>query len=176
MFDILSSVLDICNNILHSPVFQSNLFNFVVMVFILYKLAAPFIKKAINDSAENTKKIVETSDLNRAEAEKQLSAAKEKYEETPQDIDYIVKTATNTLNSLEKKAEENTQKEKITISSNADKSIKSECARLTSQLTSKTALKSVCEAKENIIKTLNEDESLHDRLIEQSIDELELSL
>ena len=176
MFDIFSSLFNIADKVLHSAVFQSNLFNFVVMVFILYKLAAPIIKKMINEAAESTKNLVENSDADRTEAENTLKEAKKKYEGTPGEIDYIVKTAQNTLNSLEKKSKEDIQNSKITVSSNADKSIQSEYARLTSRLTSQTALKSVYEAKENILNKLKEDKDLHDRLIEQAIDELEISL
>ena len=175
MFDILLSIPDYINKILHTPLFQSNLFNFAVMVFILYKVASPFIKKAINESAEKTKNTVETSDLKRKEAEESLQAAKEKYEETPKEIDYIIRTATNTLSSLERKAKEDNEKSKAALVLNADNSISSEEARLTSQLTEDTAKKSLSEAKANIINILKEDENLHDRLIEQSIDTLELT-
>lgn len=168
MFDILSKIL-------HSPVFQSNLVNFVIMVFILYKLAAPFIKKALEQSAENTKNTVETSDLNRKQAEENRDTAKEKYEQTPQEIDYITRTANNTLTSLEKKAEEDTEKVKALLSENADKSVISEGTRIKTSLTEAVAKKSLLTAKENIINKLKEDENLHDLLIEQAIDELELS-
>jgi len=175
MFDILSLIYEYAVKILNSPIFQSNLVNFLVMVFILYKLAAPFVKKMINQAAENTKNTVEESYLKKEEALKRFEEAKEKYENTPQDIDYIVRTANDTLNSLEKKYEEDTNKTKKDLFSNADKSIQSEKARIISEITSDTANKSLLNAKENIMNMLKEDENLHDRLIEQSIEELELS-
>ena len=175
MYNILSLITEYTGKILNSSIFQSNLVNFLVMVFILYKLAAPFVKKMINQSAENTKNIVEESDLKKEEALKRFEDAKEKYENTPQDIDYIVRNANDTLTSLERKSEEDTNKTKKELFSNADKSISSERARIISEITVDTANKSLLTAKENILNMLKEDENLHDRLIEQSIEELELS-
>ena len=175
MYNILSLITEYTGKILNSSIFQSNLVNFLVMVFILYKLAAPFVKKMINQAAENTKNIVKESDLKKEEALKRFEDAKEKYENTPQDIDYIVRNANDTLTSLERKSEEDTNKTKKELFSNADKSISSERARIISEITVDTANKSLLTAKENILNMLKEDENLHDRLIEQSIEELELS-
>ena len=86
-----------------------------------------------------------------------------------------MRTANDTLNSLEKKYEEDTNKTKKDLFSNADKSVQSEKARIISEITYDTANKSLLNAKENIMNMLKEDENLHDRLIEQSIEELELS-
>lgn len=175
MSDILSSVFEILSTILHSRIFQSNLFNFLVMVFILYKLAAPFIKKSVEQTAENTKKIVETSELNKNKAEENRDAAKKQYENTPEETAYIKKTANNTLSSLEKKAEEDTEKTKSSISANAQRAIVNESARVVTSLTEETAKQSLISAKEKILTKLRENENLHDILIEQSIDELELT-
>lgn len=175
MSDIISSVSELISNILHSPILQSNLLNFLIMVFILYKLSAPFIRKAIEQSAENTKRTVENSDLNKKQAETNRDIAKEEYEKTPQEIDYINQTAKETLSSLEKKAEEDTEKTKNSISSNAERALLNESARVISTLTEETAKQSLITAREKIITELRENENLHDILIEQSIDELELT-
>ncbi len=173
MYNLFSLITEYTAKILHSPILQSNLFNFLVMIFLLYKFAGPFIKKSIENTANKTKETIEASDSKRKEAEDINRVAKEKYSETPKEIDSIIRTANSTLSSLERKASEDTEKIKTNLEANADRAVESETARVSAQLTINTAQKSLSSAKDNILKMLSEDENLHDRLIEQAIDELE---
>ncbi len=155
-------------NILHS-----NTLNFVILVVILYWVLAPKVKAAVENCDKRTTDTVNESIETRQQAIKNLEDSKVDYARTPEEVESINKTATNTLSALEKKAEEDTEIAKKLISDNAEKAVKNEASRITSTLTKETAENSINSSIEEIKRRLENDESLHDRLIEQAINDLE---
>lgn len=156
------------NNIVHS-----NMFNFVILAVALYFLLKDKVKNAVTSLTENTIKTVNDSVSDKENALKVLEETKLDYEKTPQETAEIRAIAQNTLNSLEKKAKEDTEKAKQILCENATKSVESEVAKINSTLTKKTAEKSVNSALDDIRSRLEQDAGLHDRLIENAIEELE---
>ncbi len=156
------------NNIVHS-----NMFNFVILAVALYFLLKDKVKNAVTSLTEKTIKTVNDSVSDKENALKVLEETKLDYEKTPQETAEIRAIAQNTLNSLEKKAKEDTEKAKQILCENATKSVESEVAKINSTLTKKTAEKSVNSALDDIRSRLEQDAGLHDRLIENAIEELE---
>ena len=156
------------NNIVHS-----NMFNFVILAVALYFLLKDKVKNAVTSLTEKTIKTVIDSVSDKENALKVLEETKLDYEKTPQETAEIRAIAQNTLNSLEKKAKEDTEKAKQILCENATKSVESEVAKINSTLTKKTAEKSVNSALDDIRSRLEQDAGLHDRLIENAIEELE---
>lgn len=156
------------NNIVHS-----NMFNFVILAVVLYFLLKDKVKNAVTLLTEKTIKTVNDSVSDKENALKVLEETKLDYEKTPQETAEIRAIAQNTLNSLEKKAKEDTEKAKQILCENATKSVESEVAKINSTLTKKTAEKSVNSALDDIRSRLEQDAGLHDRLIENAIEELE---
>ncbi|MCR5261333.1 MAG: hypothetical protein K6C94_05790 [Candidatus Gastranaerophilales bacterium] len=157
------------HNILHS-----NIFNFVIMVIILYKLAAPFIKKSIQAANDNMTKIVNTSVENKEKALENLEEVKQDYAKTPQETEEIARIAKNTIISLQQKTKEDIENSKKIIEDNANKTIKTETAKMNEYLTKDTVDKSIKSALSKIQAQLAQDENLHDQLIEKAINELEI--
>lgn len=158
------------HNILHS-----NIFNFVLMVIILYYLCAPIIRKTIQNANEKTVSFINQSISSKNLAVENLETAKEEYSKTPEEKAEISKIAKCTIDSLEKKSIEDTDGEKKIIEDNCNKAIASETGKITSQLIKNTADKSVETALSKIKSRLEEDVSFHNILIERAIDELEIS-
>lgn len=156
------------NNIVHS-----NMFNFVILAVALYFLLKDKVKNAVTSLTEKTIKTVNDSVSDKENALKVLEETKLDYEKTPQETAEIRAIAQNTLNSLEKKAKEDTEKAKQILCENATKSVESEVAKINSTLIKKTAEKSVNSALDDIRSRLEQDAGLHDRLIENAIEELE---
>ena len=157
------------SNILHS-----NIFNFVIMVLLLYKLTVPFIKKTIASANEKTTKIVNKSVENKEKALKELQETKEDYAKTPAEKEEISEIAKRTIDSLKKKSEEDTENAKKIIEDNLSKSVRTESSKIKANMTKEMAELSVNHALEKITEQLSWDRDLHDRLIEQTIDELEI--
>lgn len=156
------------NNIVHS-----NMFNFVILAVALYFLLKDKVKTAVDGLAEKTTKTVNDSVLDKEKALKDLEETKIDYEKTPQETAEIKTIAQNTLCSLEKKAAADVEKTKQILCANATKTVESEAARINSKLTKDTAENSVNSALDKIRTKLSEDENLHDKLIENAIEELE---
>lgn len=155
-------------NILHS-----NTVNFVILVAVLYWFLAPKAKNLFENCNQKTINTVNESIETRQQAIKNLEDSKIDYARTPEEAESINKTAVNTLSALEKKAEEDTENAKKLISDNAEKAVKNEVSRITSTLTKETAENSINSSLEEIKRRLESDETLHDRLIEQAINDLE---
>lgn len=156
-----------------SNIIHSNMLNFLILVIVLYFLLKDKIKNAIDNMTEKTNKTVNDSILNKEAALKTLEETKSNYEQTPQETAEIKNIALNTLSSLERKAKEDTEKAKHFFAENITKSVDSEASRIQSALIKETAKNSVDNALNSIRARLNQDETLHDKLIEKAIEELE---
>ncbi len=170
---MFNEVLEIIDKIIHLNIFQSNLVNFIIMIALLYYLAAPAIKKSVQELKDKIEKQVSSSSGKKESAKGKLEDTRKDYEKLPEETSDIARTAKNTVTSLEKKAISDVEKAKKILSDNAEKSVKSEAARIKSVLTKDTADLSIKSALEGIKARLSNDDSLHDKLIEQSIDNLE---
>lgn len=156
------------NNIVHS-----NMLNFLILAIVLYFLLKNKVKNAVDSMTEKTIKTVNDSVSDKENALKTLEETKLDYEKTPQETAEIRYIAQNTLRSLEKKAADDTEKTKRIMAENATKTVASEAAKINSTLSKKTAENSVNTALDDIRTRLSQDENLHDRLIENAIEELE---
>lgn len=156
-----------------SNIVHSNMLNFLILAVALYFLLKDKLKLAVENMTEKTIKTVNDSVLDKENALKNLEETKLDYEKTPQETAEIRTIAQNTLNSLERKAKEDTEKAKQILSENATKTVESEAARINSALTKQTAENSLISALVNIRERLSNDENLHDKLIEDAIEKLE---
>lgn len=156
------------NNIVHS-----NMFNFVILAVAMYFLLKDKVKNTLEEMTENTINTVNTSISEKENALKKLEETKIDYEKTPQEKAEIRNIAQNTLLSLEKKAAADVEKTKQILIENASKTVSSEEARIKSILTKETAESSISTALNDISAKLSQDENLHDKLIENAIEELE---
>ncbi len=156
------------NNIVHS-----NMFNFVILAIALYFLLKDKVKDALDSMTERTINTVNSSISEKEDALKKLEETKIDYEKTPQEKAEIRNIAQNTLLSLEKKAAADIEKAKQLLVENASKTVSSEEARINSVLTKETAENSISKALNEISVRLSQDEHLHDKLIENAIEELE---
>lgn len=157
-------------NIIHS-----NTINFLFLAVVLCWLCIPRIKKAIDNLTDRTAETIKNSIELRKSALNNLEDVKADYARTPEETEDIKNTAMNTLNSLAEKAKEDTERAKKILIENTEKSIKNEISKLTSELTKETAKNSLNSALDDIQGRLQRDETLHDKLIEKSIEDLDVA-
>lgn len=158
------------HNIIHS-----NTLNFLFLLIVLGWICLPKIRDFAYDKTKDTTDTINNSIETRKEALRNLDDAKSEYARVPQEAKTLKQTAENTLKSLEQKASEDTEKAKLTITNNSEKAINNEASKLISELTKETAEKSISIALTDIQSKLQNDPSLHDKLIENSIDTLDVA-
>jgi hypothetical protein len=152
---------------------QSNTFNFIVMLCILYWIAKKFnISGMLESFRSHVINSIKQAQANKEKAKLELNSAKDS-------IAGLEDTITEQLKNADKQAEDvakniimNAQKKAQQIELNADKLIKAEEKIVSAKLAAKTAKASAALSKKHIIDLLKANPELHKKFIEQSIQEL----
>lgn len=153
---------------------ESNTFNFVVLILIF---AIIFKKIKLSDTIEKIRlDIVNTID----NAKKEQSDAKNKLAGAQKAIEHIDEDIKDRLNEASKRAEgiskqifENTDAQVKLIEKNIERVITAEEKTLSAQMSSKTLQTSVALAQEQIKHMLENNPELHNRYIDESIDNID---
>lgn len=153
---------------------RSNTFNFVLLVAIFWFLfkkinISSFIEKLQQDivnAIENAKKSKEL-------AGEKLSKAKDSVQNLESDIKAQLEMANKTAKSISDNILSDTEKRIEIINGSIDRTIATEEKSLSAKLTEKAASAAVTIAKNHIINTLKNRPDLHDKYIDESIQELD---
>lgn len=153
---------------------ESNTFNFVIFVAII----ALVLKKAkIGDAIvalqQKIIKIIEEAKKNRDDAHSEFLQAEKAVENLGADLKEIVSDAENSAKVLGEKILNEAKKQVEDIENNAKKVIEAEEKLLISNLSKQTSKQSVEAAKSHITNVLTETPTLHEKYINESIDELD---
>lgn len=155
-------------------IMMSNTFNFVLFVLIL-----AWVFKKINVSAMVTAlqqkiiKILDDVKKEKGEAQNKLAQAEKAVENLGEELKVIVDDAQKSAEVISKKILTEAQKQVESIELNATKVIEAEEKMLVANLAKNTSKASVEAAKLHIEKTLEQTPSLHEKYINESIDELD---
>lgn len=165
----ISTISNIWNTIV-----QSNTFNFVIFVSILV-----WIFKKINISSiiaslqEKIIKVLDEVKKEKEEAHKSLKDAEKAVENLPEELKTIISEAEKSAEVISEKIYTEAQKQLESIEQNAQKVILAEEKLLISNLAKNTSSSSVAAAKTHIQQTLEQTPTLHEKYINESIDELD---
>lgn len=153
---------------------RSNTFNFVLLVAIFFFLLRKInISKAIEKLQQDIINAIENVKNNKRLADEKLAKAKDSVQNLDKDIELQIEQANANAKAIADTIFENTQKRINTINENVEKSIKTEEKSLSAKLTEKAATAAVALAKNHIINTLKDRPDLHDKYIDESIQELD---
>ena len=94
-------------------------------------------------------------------------------ENLPQDIKEIEKNSAHKIDIFAKKVEQNTADTIKSLEDNIEKTIEIEEKKISNIITEETRNFSIEKAKQNIINLLNSNPELHNKFIQNSIDELD---
>ena len=152
----------------------SNAFNFVVLVAIIAvvmsKLKVSEMLSALKDSIIAK---IESSKKAKADAELSLSDAMDKVKNLDSEVDNKLSLAKMQADNVAKSIQEAANRRVKQISANVDKVIDSESKTLYTKLSDDTVRASVSIATDYITCRLKENPNLHNRYIDEGINELE---
>ncbi len=155
-------------------IIHSNTFNFVIFIAILAYICKKIdVSVIIAGIQEKIKKMIEDSKTAKSEAEANLVSAEEKVKHVNEEVETILQDAGSTAKKLSEKISEDTQKQVENIKKNAEKIIEAEEKVLYTKLMKKASLASLKTAETHIKNTLVNNEALHDKYINESIDNLD---
>lgn len=163
-------------NITHlwNIIIHSNTFNFVIFVLILAYLCKKIDVSAIIEKLqEKIKQMIEDSNKAKEEAQNNLSQAEDKVKHVNEEVNTILQDANSTADKLSEKISQDAEKQVESIKNNAVKIIEAEEKVLYTALMKKTAAASLQTAEKHIKTTLANNEALHDKYINESIDKLD---
>lgn len=152
---------------------KTNTFNFAILLLIF---AIIFVKLNIPKIIENIKNdIINTVD--NAQSEKltslnELDQTKNLVKNTDNEVAQQLNRAKISAKTLENDIKSNTSQQITNIEKNIERVIKSEEQKTHNELTEKTINSAIELAKLKIKSSLKEDETLHNRLLDNCLDEL----
>ncbi len=166
----------ILNNGTHiwNSIVESNAFNFILFVLIL-----AWIFKKINVAAMISAlqgkiiKLLDEVNQNHANAKSEFHNATKAVENLDVELKTIIEEASKSAKVIGDKILDEAQKQIETIETNAQKVIDAEEKLLISKLAKTTSKASIKIAKDNIVQVLEQTPTLHDKYIDESIDELD---
>ena len=153
---------------------ESNTINFIIMLVILAVIVVKLnLKTSLNSSVEHVETTIKNSDTAKQDSELTLSKSKTAIEKLPQDIKNLEKEAELKADVFKAQIEETAQKEILGFQKSIDRALSIEEKKISNLLQGKTIISSIETAKNNICTALSQNPQLHEKFIEESLDELE---
>lgn len=164
-----SSIANIWNIIVYS-----NTFNFIIFVLILVFVAKKVnVGAAISALQAKIIKLIDDAKKEHEEATNKLKNAEKEVENLPNELKGIVDDAHKSADVISDKILAEAKKQVESIEQNAKKVIDAEEKLLIAKLAKSTSQASVEAAKKHIQNVLVETPTLHEKYINESIDELD---
>lgn len=153
---------------------ESNTFNFIIFAAIIFWIFRKINVKGIIDSLHlKIVEMIESAKKNKEEAHQKLKEVEKSVENLPSELDLMIKEAKTSAHSIGEKILDDAKKQVEGISSNAKKIIDAEEKRVTAILTKMASKASVEQAKTHITNLLVKTPELHEKYINESIEELD---
>ena len=160
-----------------SIIVQSNTFNFLIMVIIF---AVIFKKCKVSDmlsnSIENVKKTISKAQSAKEKSVDELNYANKEVEKIPSDLEKIELQGKKNIELSTLKLQKDVQFELENIKSNTKRAIETKNSDIISNLSTSAIIASSEIARRHFIKLFEKDPSLHQKLIYESIDEIDKEL
>ena len=160
-----------------SPTARAVLSNFIVfvaiIVFVLRQAVHP--KAMLEQMQTAVENEIKTSETIKGESEKRLSAIQKSSENVKKEIDDIIEKSKENAQLVGTKILKEADETAFCVKDNAEKTIENNMVLLKNDLIRRASLASVEIAKKQIIKELSNNETLHEKLIDESIEAMILN-
>lgn len=154
-------------------ILQTNTFNFIIVLAILILIISKLnVKEKIEHIRDEIKSYVQESSNEKNLAEKELENIKKEVVKLPDEISRIKESAKNSVSSLERKIEAEVKEQMSDIDNNAKRLLSFETKKFKSKLSSILSEASIVLAKDNALKQLENNRELHNKYIEDAIEEI----
>ena len=151
----------------------TNLFNFIIFAGIIVYL---FIKLdvigGLNKGANGVAEKIKESKTAKEESETKLQTIEDKVSHLEDEVNEIIKQSEENAKIVGEQIITDTDKSVENIKSNAIKLVENKTAILKNDIMRRASLASVEVAKDHIINELNNNYDLHNKLIDESIEEI----
>lgn len=165
----MNTILDIWNLIVHS-----NTFNFIVMLLILGWLVSKFkIAESLDVLKNNIIDSIEKAKQEKFDAQKVLSSAQDEVKNLDSEIKSRLSQAEEHAKTVAQRIIDDTENKVKQIEANIERVVEAEEKTISSRLTGKTAKASIELAKNHITNLLKQHPELHDKYINDSINEID---
>ncbi|MBE7705377.1 MAG: hypothetical protein E7Z90_06165 [Cyanobacteria bacterium SIG29] len=153
---------------------KSNTINFLIVLGIIIFLVAKLsISSKIEVLRDEIKKFVDASVQEKENAQKELDEIKEKIVHLPDEIKDIKDTAQKNIKGIEQKIEVEIQEKMQDVENNAKRILNLETKKFKSKLSGILSEASIKLARQNAIEQLEQNRELHDKYINEAIDEID---
>lgn len=153
---------------------ESNTFNFIIFIMLFALIFKKINLKAIIESVhQKIVKLLDETNNNHEEAYQNLLSAEHSIENLADELNMIIADAEKSAKIIGEKILTEAKKQLEDIESNAEKIIEAEEKMIVSKLTKSASHASVELAKIHTKKVLAETPTLHEKYINESIDELD---
>ena len=155
-------------------ILKSNTFNFVIFLLIIIIIAKLVdVEKILSNMKNKVIDSIETSNNTKLEALKSLDDANIEYAKIPNKLQEITTNADNKLKSLAQGVKNDTEEKIHSMRINAQNIVEAESKQLKTNLISKLGIKAVETAQEYIVAELKYNPKLHEKFINEAINELD---
>lgn len=153
---------------------QTNTLNFLIVLFLIIFLVIKLnLKDKIEVLRSEIKDYVDASTNEKEQSDKDLEIIKKKVDKLPLVIEKIQKSTENSVKNLGEKIKNEIEEQKKDIENNAERIFNLETKKFKEKLTSLLSEKSVEIARENALNQLNQNNDLHNKYIDNAIDEID---
>ena len=153
---------------------QSNTLNFlIVLAVVLFIVSKLDVKSKLEVMKDEIKTYVDASSKEKEDAKNELDEINEKIKHLPEEIADIKQSAENNIRGIEKRINEEIDEKKKDIENNAKRILGLETKKFKSRLSGILSQASIDLAKKNALEQLNDNRELHDRYINEAIDEID---
>jgi len=143
-----------------------------IIIFLLTKVVNT--SKAINDAQQAVNDEIYNSEKVKVESETRLATIEDSMLNVEAEIDSILSNSEQNAKLVGEKILDEAAKTSIVLKENAEKSISNSRTSLKNELIKRASLASVEVAKRHIQQELNNNQGLHDRLIDESIEAINI--
>ena len=152
----------------------SNTINFIIMVGILYWIVKKIdINKILDSWINKIKKAIKDSEEQKQQSISNLQKAKEILDGLEQDIERIDKNCDDKINVFKNQITQTTKKSIENINSNIKRTLMIDEKKISNNIVENAAKDSINQAQNDIINLLKTNPDLHNKFIQNSIEELE---
>ena len=153
---------------------RTNLFNFIIfasiIVFLIKKID---IASLLEKNQNSIKDDILNSESTKLNSEEKFNEARDALDNIQSEIDLIFNSSKENANIVGEKYFKNGENTKATIEENTAKSIDNNKLILKNDILKKVSLASIEIAKDYIKNELENNQELHDKLIDESIESIE---
>lgn len=153
---------------------QSNTFNFAILLImiaiVLVKLDIISIIEKIRQSVISK---IENANFAKEDAQKQLNSAKDTVKDLEVEISEQLQSAKKNADTFVEQISKNTQQQIEKLEEDIRKTVFAEEKRLSSKLAKDVVTESVLQAENKLSDIISQDKALQERLIEESLQELD---